>query len=460
MRRNLSSSPQRPNMSSSTATKHNRYRPLPSSPPSEPRSQTKANRPATHSLCLIFTALAALSLSIIFLFTDLPLKSRIRDAFFSAGPPATSSLSKKQVMTMNGFGLDLFARVASIERDVFLSPASIASALAMVAAGATEGGPAEKEFQAVLPDMDELNVGGGRGKNVELVVANSAWLTGRVVDGYEKEVGVRFGADVRSLPDDVKEINAWVEKATKGRVKSMMESMPGDVLAILVNAVYFKGSWKTAFQKKDTVESGFKGDKGEGEVGRVRMMNMRKETFGYMTETWGESGGIQAVELPYGTEEEFGAVLIVPSGRLEVRQVVEKMGKVGVWDAWMEQLVKTKLDVVAVPRFKLEYGTKSLKEELQQMGLKKAFTGSESGEFLKMSMEKSTYLDDVLHKAGIECTEEGTVASAATEAVMMFRSLPRPKPRVIADRPFVFVIRNRVSGAVLFAGRIDKPVSV
>lgn len=120
---------------------------------------------------------------------------------------------------------------------------------------------------------------------------------------------------------------------------------------------------------------------------------------------------------------------------------------------------KQKLDLMALPRFKIKYGVMSLKGELQDLGIKAAFVRDKNNPlFLRMTDNKETYLDDALHKATIECTEKGTVASAATAAVLAFRAATE-NPKVVLDRPFLFAIRNRGSGALLFLSRVETPVS-
>lgn len=154
-------------------------------------------------------------------------------------------------------------------------------------------------------------------------------------------------------------------------------------------------------------------------------------------------------------------MVIVPQGRAKVGDVIRLFeGGSKIWDTWTGQMVNQTLDAVGMPRFKMEYGVQSLKGELQGMGVRAAFVSNkEKPPFWELSEDPETYMDDVLHKATIECTEKGTVASAATAVVLMTRSMPRKNPEVWMDRPFVFAVRNRNSGALLFLARVDDPMS-
>lgn len=467
MRRN-SSSDTPSNMVDSSAIKHSGYRQVPtsegspSSRPTGPVYSSKSPRSLFTLLSLAATVLS-LALFVVAFGADMPIADRLRAVFFNADAPS-STLDAASVKRLNGFGLKLFARVAEDGENVVVSPASIASALSMVALGTTEGGQAEKELDALLKE-GFVPPGGSSDRAVELHVANSAWLTNTVRDSYKKDVKKVFSADVLPVPKSANVVNEWVSKNTGGNIKTILSEIPEQVVALLINAVYFKAEWKTAFDGKHTVDASFYKDGGaeNGEVTKVKMMRLKDETFNYAeVDVPGRAGEkLKIVELPYGKKDEYSAVVVLPTGKVGIAEVgsLFKEGNAESWEAWMSSLAGTKLDLLAMPRFKVEYGVKSLKQDLQGMGMNAAFDSDASNpQLLRMTEDKSTYLDDVLHKATIECNEKGTVASAATAAVVMMRSLPKAKPRMVVDRPFLFTIRNRVSGALLFVARIDKPV--
>lgn len=367
---------------------------------------------------------------------------------------------------LNKFGLNLFTKIASTEQqNVVLSPASVASAMSMVAAGVTEGSQAEKELELVLGEgyskPSETN-----DESVQLSVANSAWLKNQVLAEYKETVRTVFCADVFDIPTDPAVVNQWVETATNGEIKNLLDEIPQNAEALLINAVFFKASWTTKFDEKNTMDAPFYKDGGPeaGEVKKVKMMHLRKEMFKYAeVEVLGKpKQNIRIAEIPYGKNDEYAAVVVVPTGTLSASEVVESLAGEGVsqWDDWMTSLQLRKLDVLAMPRFRVEFGVASLKDAMRSLGINAPFDSTpRNPQFLRMSEATNMYLEDVLHKATIECTEEGTVASAATAAILARRSRPRPNPTVILDRPFLFAIRNKVSGELLFVAKINHPQS-
>lgn len=426
------------------------------------------------TLVLSAALLLSLVLLLVLLVPDMPVGSRLRAALFNAaprggGPAPTSQLSAPAVGSLNKFGLSLFARLAAGEGggNVVISPASVASALTLAAAGATAGSQAEKELEALL-GAGFAAPSGDSDPAVTLTVANAAWVAGSVHDSYKQDVKKALGADVFPPPKSISEVNDWVSKATRGNINSIMDSVPSPLVALLVNAVFFKASWTTSFNPAFTTDAPFFGPRGSdgGEpVATVKMMTHRKQSFRY-TETRVKNRPdqtVKIVELLYGKKEEYAATIVVPTGQMTVGELAGlfKNGDTTLWDDWVGELVSTKLEVLAMPRFKVEYGAQSLNAPLQDMGIKAAFGSDRSNpQFLRMTADKDAYLSDVLHKATIECNEEGTVASAASAAVVLSRSMPRELPSVVLNRPFLFTIRDRMSGAILFMARIDKPVSL
>lgn len=454
-------------MADSSALKNSGYRQVPTTEgcaPNRPTGPVYASKSARSPFTLFYLAATVLSLALFFvaLCADMPIVDRLRAALFNADAPS-SSLDAASVKTLNGFGLKLFARMAQDGDNVVISPASVASALSMVALGTTEGGQAEKELDMLLKE-GFVPPGGSSDKAVELRVANSAWVTKMVHDSYKNDVKKVFGAQVLPVPESADVVNEWVSENTGGNIKTILSEVPKDVVALLINAVYFKAEWRTAFDEKNTVDAPFYKDGGaeNGEMTKVKMMKLRDESMSYAeVDVPGRADEkLKIVEMPYGKKDEYSAVIVLPTGKISIGEVASifKEGNAETWESWMSKLVQTKLEVLGMPRFKVEYGVKSLKLALQGMGVSAAFdSDAKEPQFLRMTEERSTYLDDVLHKATIECSEKGTVASAATAAVIMLRSLPKPKPKVVMDRPFLFGIRNRVSGALLFMAKVDKP---
>lgn len=363
----------------------------------------------------------------------------------------TRGMHTEEISSMNTFAIRLFAQKAEKEADVLLSPVSIAAALSLAAEGVTEGSDAEREFGQVLPHkvagVERIDA-----EDVSLTVATSAWLTSSVSEGF-RSAAREVGAEVHDAPKSVAEVNDWVSDATQGKIPMILQQLPERLIALIINAVYFRATWTTAFERKDTKPSPFKGLSTQ-----VDLMCLKNERVSYgviKTDKFSARMG----ELPYGKNKAFSAVLLVPDGDSSLDDVVSHLRETPTaWEEWVSSLRQTKLDLLALPRFKLEYGVSSVKPTLNQLGLRSVFEANSANPPLaRLTDDRDAYIDDVLHKATVECTEEGTVASAATAVVILARSLPMPGPRLVADRPFLFAIRESESGSLYFMGRIDNP---
>lgn len=378
----------------------------------------------------------------------------------------------------NEFALALFAELRAREGNLFFSPYSISTALAMAYAGAkgqTETQMAKAlHFPASLlvPDKQRFASAFGsiikglndRGKKggYELTVANALWgqqgyeflnefleLIKTSYDGRLTEVD--FVTDTETAR---KTINAWVEEKTNNKIKDLIAQGVLSKLTrlVLTNAIYFKGNWARRFKENRTKEAPFtliSGDKID-----VPMMN-QSEDFGYM-----ETDDFQCLELPYVDNElsmiiflpKTGEVLSLPKGEglaeFEKKLTTENLSQ------WLDGLHECKV-VVSIPKFKVtdEF---SLASVLKSMGMTDAFM-SDVADFSGMNGKKDLFISAVVHKAFVNVDEEGTEAAAATGVVMSMSAGPRQIPVFRADHPFLFVIRDNQSGSILFIGRVMNP---
>jgi serpin B len=242
-------------------------------------------------------------------------------------------------------------------------------------------------------------------------------------------------------------INAWVEEQTRGKIKDLIPPrlLDGLTRLVLTNAIYFKGAWATEFDPKLTKEAPF--TMLDGNKVNVALMHRRAEM------AYAETDDAQVVELPYKGDD-LGLVAIVPRQTdglpaLEARLSAE-------WLASTIDALQTKEVLLFLPRFKIE-AKFGLSDTLQAMGMTDAF--SASADLTGIGDQKGDlYIKAVLHKAFVEVNEEGTEAAAATAVVVTERAMPR-LPEVRADHPFLFVIRHKATGAILFMGRLSKPAS-
>lgn len=363
------------------------------------------------------------------------------------------------------FAVDLYHQLRSIEGNLFFSPYSISTALAMTYAGAR--GNTEAQMARVLHfDLDHLTQEAlhsafaaleehmaqiqGKG-DVALHVANSLWpqagyaFLAAFIDLCRRCYGVTitsvdYAADTEGARQ---QINAWVEEKTRDKIKELLKPphvTPWTTL-ILVNAIYFKGNWAKQFDKKETDDGAFY--LATGDPVSVPMMS-QKARFGYQ-----ETEDLQVLELPYAGGD-LSMLVLLPQARdglpaLETALTAENLA---LWTQYLERVTVQ----VALPRFKLS-GEFDLGETLQAMGMVDAFGAAD---FSGMTGQRDLFISEVVHKAFVEVNEEGTEAAAAT-AVLMKRSIPPPTPVFRADHPFLFLIRENNTGSVLFLGRVADP---
>jgi serpin B len=366
------------------------------------------------------------------------------------------------VIGNNAFALDLYSILKKEEGNLFLSPYSISSALAMTYGGAR--GDTAEEMAKVLhftlgadnahPAFAELDKVFGeiqKKGQVQLHVANSLWPQKdyRLLPEYLELIKQHYGVSItpvdyaKAAEEARKIINTWVEDKTKDKIKDLIRE--GDVdhltVLVLVNAIYFKGNWASQFDPEHTVESEFMVS--NNAKTKISMMNQKGE-FGY-----GEIEGAQLLELPY-VGKELSMVIVLPE-KPESLPEIEKQFTVKNLDRWLSCLSQQDVNVY-LPKFKVTWGTFKLNEPLQTLGMRKAFGPAD---FSGMDGTRTLSLGLVLHKAFVEVNEEGTEAAAAT--VVLFES---GVPRIAtfkADHPFLFLIKDNVTGSILFLGRVLDP---
>jgi serpin B len=367
----------------------------------------------------------------------------------------------------NEFAFDLYQKYqAQEEGNIFFSPYSISSALAMTYEGAR--GQTAEEIQSVLhfPGNEEnlrngyqqlnqvINQGG---KDYQLKLANALWAEKdfQFLSEYFDLVNSYYDAEITNL--DFKSraeearltINDWVEEQTEDKIKDLIPAGVINPLTrlILTNAIYFKGDWLQEFDQGQTMEWDFKVS--ENEVVRAKMMQRIDEEaeFNYF-----ENEQLQILELPYQGEELSMLVFLPQENDIDVLGNILTTGKIEEW----EQSLKKQRVKVYLPKFKFE--TKYfMKEDLSDLGMPSVFSGL--ADFSGMTGQRDLSISQVIHQAFIDVNEEGTEAAAAT-AVVMEQSIARPKPKIPvfrADHPFVFMIQQKDSGNILFLGRVMNP---
>jgi len=364
------------------------------------------------------------------------------------------------------FGLDLYSQLKKEPGNLFLSPFSISTALAMTAAGARgktldemtkvlhlpEHAPAA--FGAVLKSLNEEPDAKKRG--FALTTANALWAQKGYPwrPEYQKRVAAHFGAglfdvDFISVPEEARgTINTWVEKETNEKIKDLLPqgSVTDLTRLVLTNAIYFKGAWLDPFKKEATKDLPFTTT--GGKTVEAALM-FRRGGYAYA-----ENDSFQTLDLPY-VGLRISMTIILPR-KADGLPAVEKELTGDKLTATLQSLRRESQVHVHLPRFKTERSF-SLNQPLQALGMKAAFHGAD---FSGMHTgQEQLDITSVIHKAFVDVNEEGTEAAAATGVVVGLRSAaPPPKPKYFkADHPFLFLIRDHKTGTMLFLGRVENP---
>ena len=370
------------------------------------------------------------------------------------------------------FALKLYRELNDGSGNLFFSPYSISTAMAMTWGGARgetasqmvgaleftlkpdkEGGPLGRErLHAAFGELQRsLRAAGGKG-GVEMSIANALWPQNKYpfLKSYLDQIKEEYGSAGRPLdyrsPEEARGvINRWVEGETRQKIKDLLPEGSIDSMTrmVLTNAIYFKGDWATQFKVKSTRELPFKLASGKS---RKTPMMFQKGNFGFF-----QDEEIQALEMPYKGEK-VSMVALLPR-KVDGLAALEKSLSAGKLSGWLGKLRGVKVDTL-FPKFKMT-SRFDLSGKLQDLGMKKAFRDAD---FSGMDGTRNLYLTAVFHKAFVEVNEEGTEAAAATGAVVGLRSIRRG-PSFRADHPFLFLIRDKATGSILFLGRYAKPAS-
>lgn len=374
---------------------------------------------------------------------------------------------------MSSFSWDLYAQVNKDEgANLVYSPASIMFAVGMTFGGA-DGDTASEMSSALHFDsiggqgdvaaglgalMSGLNAE-GRKKGVELRVVNRIWAA-KGFPWSKQFMGVvtkAWGAGIEqadfanAAEQARKTINAWVEKHTNERIKDLLPEgiLDGSTVMVLVNAIYFKGQWVHKFDKKDTKPDTFVTASGD----KVQAPLMHQTATLLHT----AAQGLQIVDLPYKNTT-LAMDLIVPDDARGLPAVEKQLTSDNV-TTWLSSLSPAEDLDLTMPRFQVTVPL-SLAPPLMAMGMKQAFDAG-AANFTGMLDAKAKqshqlYISAVVHKAFVLVDEEGSEAAAAT-AVVMTDAAARIPPKVRADHPFVWIIRDTKTGAILFVGRVTDP---
>jgi serine protease inhibitor len=354
----------------------------------------------------------------------------------------------------NDFALRLFRGLNSAQpsENVFVSPLSVSMSLGMAMNGAEA--TTLDEMRSTLgfgsATLAEINRGyqglmgleAGLDPTTTFSIANSVWIRQGfpVKQPFIDEVRAAFDADVRSSPFDastVTDVNSWVSSETNGRITEIVEQIsPADVM-FLINAIYFKGSWREQFDPARTANGPFAALGGEQQV----PLMVREEVqarFAFLN-------GARIGELLYGNGA-FAMTIVIPDGDVAAFAATLDSTR---WAQLLAAMPEQTREVRAVlPRFTMEY-ERQLKDDLIALGMAVPFAPGQAN-FSRMT-DESVFIAFVKHKTFVLVNEEGTEAAAVTNTGVQVTSGP---PCICVTQPFLFVIRERLSGTILFMGKI------
>jgi serpin B len=388
-----------------------------------------------------------------------------RDRSPAAAPDQVASLAGSN----SAFAFDLYGSIKSLDGNLFLSPYSISTALAMTYAGAAgqtadqmagtlhfdlQGEALHSAFNAYALDLEARAQAEVEGTPFELSIANSLW--GQEGFAFRPEfldlLAENYAAGMRLVdfagdPEASRRvINRWVSDETRQRIEDLIPEGAIDTMTrlVLANAIYFKASWLTAFDPDDTVTEPFY--RLSSEAADVPMMRL-DESYRYAI-----GDGYKAIELPYQSGDMSMLIFLPDEGDFQAFE--DELGP-DLVDRTMAEMTYGPVHL-GLPRFTYE-SSFSLKDALKALGMADAFD-PDRADFSGMDGARDLYISDVLHKAFVAVDEEGTEAAAATAVIMGVTSAPAGEPiTFIVDRPFIYLIRDGQTGSILFLGRVLDP---
>jgi serine protease inhibitor len=362
----------------------------------------------------------------------------------------------KVVSATNAFSFNLFRQLSTAQKDtnVFTSPLSASFALGMTTNGAANATLDQMRSTLAFGSATEPEINEGYkslitllrslDNTVDVRIANSIWYrTGFPVKQPFLDAGrTYFDAQIAALdfgsPTAPATINAWVSNATAGKIPTIVDGLRDEVM-ILVNAIYFKGTWRSRFDPAETTDQPFHGISGDQ---TTRLMH-HKGSYAFTS-----NAAYSAVDMPYG-DSAFTMTVVLPSNGSSLDAVTASVMQPAAWSAMLSQMRPAHIDLF-IPKVKLEW-QRRLNDDLIALGMTDAFSDSRAD--LSRLSTTSTFINYVKQKAYVDINEEGTEAAVATSVGIGLTSAPM-NPEFRADHPFLLVIRERLTGTIMFMGRI------
>ncbi|XAR64076.1 hypothetical protein NMG60_11024282 [Bertholletia excelsa] len=366
------------------------------------------------------------------------------------------------------------AQDSAKESNLVFSPLSIHVVLALIAAGS--GGPTRDQLLSFLKSKsaDDLNslssqlvalvlADGGPTGGPRLSFANGVWVDQSLPlkSAFKQIVDEVYKAALNHVDFQTKavevtnEVNFWAEKETNGLIKQVLPSgsVDGSTRLIFTNALYFKGAWNEKFEASKTKEHDF--HLLNGTSVQALFMSSKKKQFIRAFD------GFKVLGLPYKQGEDkrqFSMYFFLPDAKDGLATLMEKLSSGSGFVDHHLPYQQVEVGDFLIPKFKISLGFEASKV-LKQLGLLLPFSGEGLTEMVDSPVGRNLYVSSIFHKSFIEVNEEGTEAAAASAGVIKLRALlPMGNIDFVADHPFVFVIREDMTGVVLFVGHLLNPL--
>lgn len=367
-----------------------------------------------------------------------------------------SNDQRKIVDGNNMFALRLFDKIQGMESKV-VSPLSIAYLMGMLANGA-DGGTQQEILKAIgcegmnVQQLNELYKGflesvGRRDKQTTVNIANYVAVNKnyQLNKTFVQQVSENYHAGVESLDfsssKTTDKINGWCKEQTKGMIPKIIDQVEPSAVSYLMNAIYFNGVWANKFDAKNTKLENFRGY--TRDIQKVEMMHQNKKLY------YGEMNGFKAVELPYGNGS-YSMTVLLPNDDSSISEMIKKLDADKI--SKLSQNMENSIVDLKLPKFTTEMEL-PLNGVISSLGAPTIFEAGKT-DFSKFA-NGDFFVSKMLQKAKIEVSEQGTKAAAVTAAIMLTSAAPMPLRHVNfhADHPFVYLIKDNRSGAILFMGQ-------
>ncbi|MBN1683173.1 serpin family protein [Candidatus Bathyarchaeota archaeon] len=376
------------------------------------------------------------------------------------------SVDKNLVIANTRFALNIFKELQKedVSKNIFISPLSISLALSMTYNGANASTKEAMAETLQIKDfsLQEVNEGFKNlieslltvDDQVSLNIGNSVWIRknfeSAVKTGFKESLMTYYSSEIYSRqfsdPKTIDEINGWVNNETNGKIDKIIDEIDGEIVMFLLNAIYFKGDWIKKFDESKTSQNVFYLQ--NNETVNAELMHNIEKYFYYLDDN------VQVARLPYGRDK-IAMYVFLPKEGINLDDYTESLDQQTLEDIF-SGMTLTELELT-LPKFKVEYGKKALKDVLTKLGMGIAFDRAQANlEGIASVESENLFISFVDHKAVIEVNEKGTEAAAVTNVGIGLTSIPM-RTKFTVNRPHLLMIRDDRSGSILFMGKITDP---